>query len=128
MSQENVNVVRQAWDAHARHENESAFRLYDPQIEIHDGLGVVYRGVVGVREFFREYFEVMVDRSVEIEEWIDAGDEVIAVMHSWGRGKRSGVPVESHSFHVWTVREGKLARLRIYQERSEALEAVGLEE
>ena len=126
MSPDNVDVVRRAWEAHKRHDNESAFRLYDREIEIHSPLGEVYRGADGVREYFRSLFGAMDDTGAEVEEWIDAGDEVIAVMHTWGRGRRSGAPVEEHEFHVWTVRDGRLVRLRIYTHRSEALKAVGL--
>ena len=53
-------------------------------------------------------------------------DRPFAVMRTWGRGRRSGVPVEQHEFHVWTVRDGKLEQLRVYTDRSDALEAVGL--
>ena len=66
--------------------------------------------------------------SNDVEEWIDAGDEVIAVMHIRARGRRSGVPVERREWDVWTLRDGKLWRLRIYATKSEALEAVGLSE
>ena len=128
MPQENVDVVRRAWEAHNRHDNEAAFRLYVPEIEIHNAMGVVYRGVNGVREFFRDYLGAMDDTGAEVEEWIDGRDRVMAVMRVWGRGRRSGARVEHHEFHVWTVRDGKLARLYVYTHRSEALKAAGLEE
>jgi len=34
MSQENVEVVRRAWEASARRDNESVLRLYHPEVEI----------------------------------------------------------------------------------------------
>jgi len=68
------------------------------------------------------------DLDASIEEWIDAGDDVIALLRVTVRGRKSGVPVEHHEAHVWTVRNGKLWRLRIYETREEALKAVGLEE
>ena len=128
MSQENVETVRRAFEASVRRDNEAALRLYDPEVEIHSALGEVYRGVDGVREYFRGLFGAVPWVDGEVEEWIDAGDEVIAAMHVWGQGRRSAVPVEVREFHVWTVRDGKLALLRIYAHRSEALKAVGLEE
>jgi ketosteroid isomerase-like protein len=36
--------------------------------------------------------------------------------------------VEQRRAHVWTVRDGKLWRLRIYATKEEALKAVGLRE
>ena len=35
MSEENVEVVRRAWEASERRDNEAALALYDPTIEIH---------------------------------------------------------------------------------------------
>jgi ketosteroid isomerase-like protein len=34
MSQENVEVVRKAWEAYRRRDNEAALALYDPEIEV----------------------------------------------------------------------------------------------
>jgi ketosteroid isomerase-like protein len=34
MSQENVEIVRRAWEAFARRDNESVFDFYDPEVEI----------------------------------------------------------------------------------------------
>ncbi len=130
MSQENVEIVRRAWEAFMRHDNEAALALYDPEVELHHPVdGSVYRGLTGVRAYFRDWFDVWGEvLSNDAEEWIDAGDEVIAVMHVGARGRRSGVAVERREWHVWTLRDGKLRRLRIYATRAEALEAVGLSE
>ena len=131
MSQENVELVRRAWEAHARHDNETALRLYASDIEVEviglSGLEVYY-GRDGVRDWFRDMLGPLTDLATTVDEWIDAGDDVIAVLRATGRGRKSGVPVEQREFHVWTVRDEQLRRLRIYQTREEALEAVGLAE
>lgn len=129
MSQENVEVVRGAWAAFTRHDNAAALGFYDPEVELHGHVdGGVYRGLTGVREFFGEWLGAWDDFSTDVEEWIDARDDVIAVVHDRARGRHSGVPVERRQWHVWTVRNGKLWPLRIYATRSDALEAVGLSE
>jgi ketosteroid isomerase-like protein len=129
VSQANVEAVRRAWEAWTRRDNEAVFRLYDPEVEIHDVFyGRIYRGLDGVRDYFREWVSVFDVVGSEVEEWIDAGDDVIAVLRQHGRGKRSGVPVEQRYSHVWTLRNGKLWRLRIYASKDEALKAVGLSE
>jgi ketosteroid isomerase-like protein len=53
---------------------------------------------------------------------------VIAVVHLWGRGKQSRVAVEQRRSHLWTRRDGKLRRRRIYAAKADALEAAGLRE
>ena len=129
MSQENVDVVRLALEASTRRDNEATFALYDPEVEIY-GLvdGAVYRGLSGVRVFFRDWFAAWRELSYDAEEWIDAGDDVIAALHVQARGRQSGVPVERREWHVWTLRGSKLWRLRVYATKTESLEAVGLPE
>jgi ketosteroid isomerase-like protein len=62
----------------------------------------------------------------EPERFIDAGDQVVVFVMIVARS-RSGVPVELPSAHVVTVHDGRVASLRAYRDRSEALKAVGLE-
>jgi ketosteroid isomerase-like protein len=130
VSQENVEIVRRAWEAYMRHDNEAALAFYDPEAELNHPLdGSVYRGLGGVRAFFRDWHAAWSELlSNDVEEWIDAGDDVIAAMHIRARGRSSGVTVERREWDVWTLRNGKLWRLRIYTSRAEALEAVGLTE
>jgi ketosteroid isomerase-like protein len=124
VSQKDVEVVRSAWEAFARHDNAAIFPLYDPDVEINFE-DRVYRGLDGVREFFSDWLTTWDEYGSEVEEWIDAGDNVVALLHAWARGKQSGVPVEERAAHVWTLREGKLWRLRIYRTKADALNALG---
>jgi ketosteroid isomerase-like protein len=74
MSQENVEIVRQAFEASVRRDNEAVFARYDPEIEVDytaSGRRGVYRGLEGVREWFRDWMSAFEDRGWEIEEWVD---------------------------------------------------------
>jgi ketosteroid isomerase-like protein len=126
-----VEVVRRATEAHNLHENESVFALYDPDVEMvlptMDGRVQVFRGLEGVRTFYRDFLEALAEWSVDVEEWIDGGDDVIAVLRLSGRGRKSGAPFERREAHVWTVRNGRLWRLRTFRTREEAVDAAGLE-
>jgi uncharacterized protein len=133
MSKENVELVRQAWEAYTRRDNEAALALYDPEIEVelrNEGRvdAGAYHGLEGVQEFFRNWVSAFGDFRAEVEEWIDAGDQVIAMVRFYGRGKHSGVPVDMLEAHLWTVRDGKLWRLQTLGTKAEALEAAGLAE
>ena len=135
MSEENVEVVRRAWEAAwVRKDNETALALYDPEVQIdltavpHVGQSRVYFRLEGLQEFFRDLLASFGEMKVEVEEWIDAGERVIAMVHTYGRGRRSGVPVDKLEAHLWTVRDGLLLRLQIFATRAEALEAAGLSE
>ena len=53
---------------------------------------------------------------------------MVAVVHERGREKASGVEVAHRFGQVWTLRDGKIVRLCGYQDKAQALEAVGLQE
>ena len=53
------------------------------------------------------------DLRFEIEEVIDAGDEVVVMASVHGVGTDSGVPVKSpSSSHIWTFENGRPVRMR----------------
>jgi ketosteroid isomerase-like protein len=129
VSEANVEIVQSALAAQRRHDNGAALALYDPEIVIEpvaDGPDpTVLRGIPAMHAFWREVFGTFDSLDVDVEEWIDAGDDVIAIMRISGQGRQSGAPFVSREAHVWTVRGGKMRRLRVYATRAEALEAVG---
>ena len=63
----------------------------------------------------------------EIDEYIDAGDHVVAPGTNRLRG-RDGVEVQARVTWLFTLRDGTVRRVALYQERAEALEAAGLSE
>lgn len=86
-----------------------------------------FRGPDGLKramEAFRESFD---DFRIEIEEVIDAGDEVVVMAAVQGIGKDSRVPVRSPSFpHIWTFENGRPVGMRALPNRATAIEALGL--
>jgi ketosteroid isomerase-like protein len=64
----------------------------------------------------------------DFEELIDAGDRVVSVGTTRGRGRASGADVVWKHAGVWTIRDGKIVRVVWFNAREEALEAVGLRE
>jgi ketosteroid isomerase-like protein len=61
------------------------------------------------------------------EEFVEAGDQVVVPNHASPSG-RDGIKVEARSALVATVRRGRIVEWTLYQEKAEALEAVGLRE
>ena len=118
MSSENVEVVRRLFEATARDDRETVFALYDPEIEWDTsraalGLlieGGIFRGHEGVRRFLRKYNEAWEQMDYEIDELVDAGDQVVSVVNNRGRGRVSGVEVELQMPGVWTIRVRALVR------------------
>ena len=60
---------------------------------------------------------------------MDAGnDRVVVLVRDHGRLRGSNSEVENVGASVWTLREGKIARIEFHTNRAQALKAVGLEE
>jgi ketosteroid isomerase-like protein len=87
----------------------------------------VYEGHGGWRAFFAARDEVLGERRFDDTEMIPVADAVVLCARVREQGRVSGVAVESRGAAVWTLRDGKVTRLELYQSREEALAAVGLE-
>ena len=128
-----MEIVRRLYEAFETRDNVSPFEVYDPEIEWYAGVpGVgfepVYRGHDGVRAFWRYFLTSWESIEFRLDDLIDAGDEVVALIWQRNRGRASGAVVEYEYAQVWTLRDGLVTRLRNFLSRQEALKAVGLEE
>jgi len=86
----------------------------------------VYEGAGGARTFLGAWTDAWENWELEVDALHDGGDRVVALMRQHGRSKTAGMPVEMSFAMVWTVRDGKEARMDMYSDPDEALEANGL--
>ena len=134
MSRENVEIVRQVFEAVERRDSAAALDLYDADFEWDvsrvpwgDVAGPgIHRGQDALPRVYREWHSAWANYEEKLEELIDAGESVISVMTGRGRGRASGAEVEMSTTGVWTVRDGKVVRSVWFPTRAEALEAIGL--
>jgi ketosteroid isomerase-like protein len=87
-----------------------------------------YEGVDGARSFLQDWTSAWDDWELEVEAFRDAGNKVVCLVRQHGRSKAAGMPVDMSFAQVWTVRDGRQARMDMYSDRAEALEAAGLTE
>ena len=132
MSEENVEVVRRAFDAYHREGLDGMLRYLDPEIEwTTTGAfleAATYRGHEGVRRYLGAMIDEFDDLRNTPEEFIDAGEQVVVTTRASGRGRLSGAPVELPMAAVSLVKDGRIIRIRNYREKAEALKAAGLSE
>jgi ketosteroid isomerase-like protein len=132
MSQENVNIVREAFESFLAGDEEKTAQLLDPEVEFHGTVGGLQEGQIahGQSEidqtFESEDLEAWEERRLEPEEFIDAGDDVVVLLHEYRRGKGSGVELETETAVVVAVSGGRVVRIQGYMDRGAALEAAGL--
>jgi ketosteroid isomerase-like protein len=136
MSQENVEIVRTLAEGFQHRQHERAFEFYDPEIEwdasnlrqLIPDLAGVYHGHEGVRTYWRRWLSAWSDLRFEIQDLVDAGDEVVLLVgkqRQWGR--HSGIATEFPPYGmVFTLRNGKVIRWKSYPDQESALEAAGL--
>jgi len=134
MSQENVEVVRAVCAPWERGDFTSAEWAH-PEIEfvVADGpTPGAGTGLAAMNDAWREALAATEGLHVEVEEYIPLeGDRVLVLMHNSGRAKASGLDLGqlgNRSANLFHIREGKVAKLVIYWDRQEALEALGLSE
>ena len=133
MSQENVALTRQAYEAWNDGDLEWMLDHMTDDFEFRPGLGfsdlsAVIRGKEGWRRFAATWREAWEDITVKVERIEDLGDRIVALLTFDGRGRGSGVEVSLRVGHVATVREGRVAKLVSIASWDETLEAVRLRE
>ena len=77
------------------------------------------------RSFFDDFWSTFQSGHFETYDVAEAGSEVVVSNTAHIRG-RDGIEVNARSTFVFTVENGQVTRLRMFQERAEALEAAGL--
>ena len=115
MSQENVDLVRSAYEAYNRRDPEAVMACFDPDIDWHVPDSLVWgdhvRGLEAVGRFFEGLKPYMGDdHRAEVDALIDAGDRVVALVHHRGTAP-GGSSYDVPSIMLWTAGGGKLTAL-----------------
>ena len=129
MSQENVDFMRDAFEAFAGDDPLRLAGLLSPNVEwqaVEDP--APKRGLEGVLESLGAWYEVWQDTHIELEELIDQGTNVVAAVKFRGRHVGSRSVVTQRFFQVWTISGGEITAFREYRARDEALEAARMSE
>jgi uncharacterized protein len=132
MSQQNVELVREAFEVFLAGKSEFGVGLSDPEIEWDASevpapdIGGVYRGPEGVRQFWREWLAAW--ETVQFDyELVEAGDRVVALIDQRMRGRSTGIEVPFGKYaRIYTFKDGLIVHWKLYMSQSEALLAVGL--
>jgi ketosteroid isomerase-like protein len=129
MSEENVEIVRQMYEAFHRGDAEGTLSYFDPDVVVDaskarpDGgrgqgreqLNAIVTAWMGTWDEWRE----------EIAEMRDLGSRVLVLSVQHGRGKGSGVEVEARYALIYEIHGGKITRMDMYADAARALEAAG---
>jgi ketosteroid isomerase-like protein len=122
----NVEVVREMLADYLRGDYEAALPAFAHDVEVVTALER-FHGPAGVVTEAERWEEIWSDYRFEAEDLIEAGDKIVLLYRQVGRAKGSGIEVEERAAWIYTLREGKIARVEMFQDRETALRAAGLE-
>jgi ketosteroid isomerase-like protein len=134
MSQENVEIVRGAYEALDRHDIEQFLSYFAPEMEVDfsDSVGpfrAVYRGHAELKTLWEAFFEAWDNILWEVDELRDLGEgRVLSTTDVIARGHGSGIPTTQHRAVIWEIRDGQIRRVKFFPDKQDALEAAGLRE
>jgi ketosteroid isomerase-like protein len=132
MSQENVEVVKRAVAAVNDRDVDGYLACCTADVRMENPVAPIegaYEGSDGIRRFFADVLDTGPDFRVTIE-WLESigTDRVLGFMRLNMSGRASGINLGSDipSTNLYDFTDGKIKRVRIFLDRREALEAVGL--
>jgi ketosteroid isomerase-like protein len=134
MSEENVEIVKQANAAFNRGDDAGFAEKLHPDVEFRDlahaaDAPETIKGAQALLAVLSAWRESFADFQADIRECIEAGDHVVCVTRWTGRGTASDAAVDNLQVDVYELREGKVVRATLaYPDKTTALEAAGLSE
>jgi ketosteroid isomerase-like protein len=130
VSAQNGELVRRIHAADDRGDYELALSFFTPDVVLdatHMPDGQVFHGLDAVRGHIADWRSGWHDFQHGVEDVLEAGDHVVIFYCDRGIGRLSGVETEIRYASVWDVRDGKIARMKNFLDRDEAVRHAGLE-
>jgi ketosteroid isomerase-like protein len=129
-----VELLRRFYESFNQRDVDSVLELCTDDVEIYKDPDVVEmvaaltpRGQERVAQYLRGWLESWDDYIVRPEEFLQSGEDVAVLVRLRARGKGSQFELEGEMADVFVVRGGKIARLRLYVLRKDALDALGIQ-
>jgi ketosteroid isomerase-like protein len=126
--QAGVELVRGIIEALNRGDLDGMLARMDPDFEWRpleaSPVARAYRGREQVRRYVEDWLGTFESLRLELEDPTQVADQVVAVVRGHGRGRASGVELESRFCQVWTLRSGAAIAMEEHATREQALASV----
>ena len=127
MSRENVEVVKRIYALGPPAVEE----LWHPDVVVEERAdfpdSATYHGYEGLRQWWAGMLDVYERITLTPRRLFASGDRVVAEVDHRLESK-SGVTLDYHGAHVWTLRDGRAVHVTGYSELADALAHAGLSE
>ena len=132
MSQENVERVRETFEAFGRGDLRAALQHVRLEVRTHRIAPLAdpksYSGPAGMLMAWGEWTGPFEDFELEVGELIDAGDSVVAEIRQRGRHKDSGELMEGQLWFVCTFYADEMVQWDMLASKRQALKGIGRSE
>jgi ketosteroid isomerase-like protein len=132
LAAENIDTMRRAYDAFNRGDIDTVMDILEPNVEWHEPevegipFAGTHRGSQQVAEnVFQPALEHYENFQVVPEEFLDAGERVVALGRFKGSAKATGRTLDAPFAHVWALRNGKAVSFRNYTDTAQFLQTLG---
>jgi ketosteroid isomerase-like protein len=130
---ENVELLRRFYESFNLGDLDSVLELCTDDVEVYKDPEVVDmvaaqtpRGQDRVAQYLRGWLDSWSEYSARPREFLQSGEDVAALTQLRARGKNSQFEIEGDMADVFTVRDGRIARFRLYIQRTDALGSLGI--
>jgi ketosteroid isomerase-like protein len=125
-----VEIVRRMYDAFHGGDAQRALSCFHPEVVV-DARTRMDSGIVHGREelgrIIGQWVGTFDEWREEIDEIRNLGSQVFVVATQRGRGKGSGIEVETRYALLYEVRGGQITRMTMFREPAQALAAAGVQ-
>lgn len=124
----NVEVIDALYRAFAARDFSAVAELISPEITLRQTELLPWGGQFEGLDGYRRFAELLlghVDSIVTPEEYVDAGDRVVAIARTRGHVRANGQLFDLRAVHVWEVRDGRAVRFEPYIDTPGMVEALG---
>jgi ketosteroid isomerase-like protein len=132
MSNENVELIRRAYDAYARGDLAAMLEVVDPDLEwtyLDPSLADPQPQVCHGRHELESALARQAGRGLraQLEEAVGHGDRVMVVVRTPGVDAYRVRQADDRNYDVFTVRAGRIVALHACHDRQEALRLIGIQ-
>jgi uncharacterized protein len=128
-----VELFRRFYESFNQGDLDAVLELCTKDVEVYKDPEVVEmigaltpQGRELVAQYLRGWLESWDAYNARPEQFLQSGDEVAVLVQLRARGRGSQFDIEAEMADVFTLRNGKVARLRLYVQRHDALDALGI--
>jgi ketosteroid isomerase-like protein len=131
VSQKQLEIIERFFEARSRGDH-SYLELIDPDAEFdlsesRSTYQGVYRGHDEIRRQWDAQREAWAVADLRPDEPVVVGDQIVVSVQISAQGRSSGVKLEGQGANVFTFKDGKIVRFKLFQSKAEALAALRAE-